>query len=787
MKIFTRFFLFLLLCSAFAGNATHLRGGYISWECQGNGQYVFTLDLVRETAGNQASLPSSTNISGPVSIPVSRTTIDGDTCGDYEVHHYQSQPINLTGAPPAAGWTFSWNICCRPGTVVSGQANTSIFLYSKMYNSPSGCHSAPQMNEFQGLLLDGANVLNASATAGQPGDSLFYSLVAAQDGNNSSVIYSSGYSFDNPFPNSNQDALNADAALDSSNGLIYYGINSAIFGGYVLAVEVQCWNGGQLVSENYLDNTLFFKGSRSGSPPTAFIDTAIYQNISRVDSSSYQTTAFVGDTVRFDVSAFDFDLTSSGQPQSITFSGSGAALNTPFGGGVYNVNASVSPVSPQAGFTSALNNKVKFEWAVGTEHLAGNGSHHFVFSYDDNACGRSYLAVKVQVKLAADIGLDTTYVCLGDTTPLFGATASGSFLWSPNVAISGTTDSVPRVFPTSDQLYYLEDPQNPGQKDSVWVIVQPPAFFQLDTVDGSLVLTDSTTGSNLTFWYFNGVQFAHPFDTLVPFAPGQYWVEKFTLGCTYQSDTFTVNPDGSFAMVHPGNGNLGGVLTMNQTALAVQFSLDAGAAGELEQITIPGILDFPGKLPADRLRVKIYDAANTEIWSLDTLVTGVRYALFEIPVNGISLAADADYHLVVEGDSGFAMFFYDNVQTPATPWNNGLTIKSLGSGDMDLFPAFTPSDKLLPITFQVKNTIGLESFSAGRFEIFPNPAKESFTIKNLKLGGEIQLLDLNGKILKEQEILGSQITLSRDGLPSGMYLLRYNLDSNSTVQKIIFE
>ncbi|HRG53937.1 MAG TPA: hypothetical protein PLL00_13980, partial [Bacteroidia bacterium] len=44
---------FLLLCLFYSkADATHLMGGEITWQCQGNGSYIFTVKLYRDCNGS---------------------------------------------------------------------------------------------------------------------------------------------------------------------------------------------------------------------------------------------------------------------------------------------------------------------------------------------------------------------------------------------------------------------------------------------------------------------------------------------------------------------------------------------------------------------------------------------------------------------------------------------------------------------------------------------------------------------------------------------------------------
>src|SRR3954470_5339764 len=123
--------------------ASHLMGGEITWECQGNGSYVFTVKLYRDCNGspgedsitvyvfNHPTIDSirlkvvarndispTCNANGPVisckaaetlpDWPHSKTVI----AGAVQEAIFKSNPINLLGVPPAQGWIFTYDECC---------------------------------------------------------------------------------------------------------------------------------------------------------------------------------------------------------------------------------------------------------------------------------------------------------------------------------------------------------------------------------------------------------------------------------------------------------------------------------------------------------------------------------------------------------------------------------------------------------------------------------------------------------------------------------------------------
>jgi hypothetical protein len=74
--------------------------------------------------------------------------------------------------------------------------------------------------------------------------------------------------------------------------------------------------------------------------------------------------------------------------------------------------------------------------------------------------------------------------------------------------------------------------------------------------------------------------------------------------------------------------------------------------------------------------------------------------------------------------------------------------------------------------------------------VFPNPVKSEVTIRvNGEINGTatVTLYDISGKQQLNGRVSGKQITLSMNGLPAGMYLVRYHDDQHSESFPVVKE
>ncbi|MBL4703693.1 MAG: hypothetical protein JKY54_04180, partial [Flavobacteriales bacterium] len=197
------FFLFVVLClSANLAKADHLAGANITWTCQGSGDYVFKLRVIRDCNGATITSMTETiqvwNHSSVSTIAVNYLT-DYDaspTCavsggnspilcavggtGSFQVYEYVSTPINLAGIPPTAGWIFTWDDFNRsPSSSNLNSPNSfGLTIVSKLFVNSSPCDdSSPQFSsELDVLFCDGPNKFHLR-TSDPDGDSLVYSFI----------------------------------------------------------------------------------------------------------------------------------------------------------------------------------------------------------------------------------------------------------------------------------------------------------------------------------------------------------------------------------------------------------------------------------------------------------------------------------------------------------------------------------------------------------------------------------------------------------------------------------
>ena len=267
MKTFIKLTLVLILLCNLSSYGSHLKGGEITWQCQGS-QYVFTLKLYRDCNG----IPLSTSqqlgstIPGYSVIPVTLIA-DNDltppgcsfSCnnpfvGSVEEFIFTSGPITINGTPPTNGWEIYWNYeCCRNATdnitPVSSQMHLRSWMYP--YNPGSGnlnanpCYdNSPRFASPPTAFICVGYSFNQNAMGtDKDNDSLSYSFAYAQDDNAGVGIndpYINGFSIDSIMP--------GNPTIDSITGELHIFPTGSVSGNYTLATEVASYRCGQLIA-----------------------------------------------------------------------------------------------------------------------------------------------------------------------------------------------------------------------------------------------------------------------------------------------------------------------------------------------------------------------------------------------------------------------------------------------------------------------------------------------------------------------------------------------------------
>lgn len=434
-----RGYVLLLLCLCFAQSldATHIMGGEITWACQGNGTYVFTLKIYRDCQGNPLQFPIALRVHNHPTVSaipltlVSQTDISpvcngsGPTfsCdnptqdGAVEEFVLRSNPVNLPGTPPVQGWIFTYDDCCRNqaiDNVVVNPSETGITLRAIMYaypgNTASPCFdSSPVFAQLPAIIICAENPFTYNHNAFDPDkDSLSYEFGYPLDWLNGAAFAGSTPDTLNYYANSPYSALNpfgVPTSLNRSTGEIAFTPN--LTGNFVTVVKVSAYRCGFLVAEIYRELQVVIIACGANNPP---VITAPFISPVTGLQTSFTDTVMAGDLVSFSIIGTDNEFLPIGVAQSLRVTASGGQFGAGFTSTTTGCNnppcATLSPAPP---VILPNNGSVSFNWQTTCDHVAINedcfatqNTHTFVLSFQDDFCpAPSYNIATVSIVVTA--------------------------------------------------------------------------------------------------------------------------------------------------------------------------------------------------------------------------------------------------------------------------------------------------------------------------------------------------------------------------------------------------
>ena len=479
MKKIYILFLYLSL-SVILLNASHLTGGEITWKCQGNGSFKFTMKIYRDCNGisfNGTGVSLLTN--HPIgSIPlnfVSTTDLSPQGMGCFPCGHPDYNPgedeeillesgdVFLNGTPPALGWIFYWSSCCRNGSInnLSNPSSAGFTIRSIMYpynnqNTNPCFDSSPHFIEKPDLIMctryDANYIHHAEDT---DLDSLvYYWGEPLNDGPwpPQSLVFNSTYSYDNPLPGPNLNPNNIPAVMDEYTGEVKF--TSYTQGWFMVLTKVTAYKCGIKIAEVFREIQLVLVDCPIGmTSPVAYNNppdvNAPFLNPITGSYDLYVDTVQAGDTVHFFLNATDFEVTSLGLPQTVTLSAHGSQFGTGFidanSGCLLPPCATLFPLPP---ISAQFGTGITFQWITECDHLqydslcnTGPRAYTFILQAKDDFCPVNSMKYSV-----ITVVVEPTTQCI----PL-GINNIKSEISQLNIAL-GTSGSV-------DVSFYLEQPE----------------------------------------------------------------------------------------------------------------------------------------------------------------------------------------------------------------------------------------------------------------------------------------------------------------------------------------
>ena len=226
--------LILLLITALRGNAAHLVGGEISYQCTGNNTYLITLKVYRDCNSTGAPFDPNAYIaifngtSGveytsvspvPLSTLQLPTTVSNpclqtppNICTEMAIY-----TASVYLPPSSAGYTITYQRCCRNATItnIPNPGSWGNTYTTRIPPNDQSCNSSPAFMSNPPIVLCLNDSLNMNSSAAEPdGDSLYYELCSPLHGGDQTnprpvpptpppyitLPFAAGYSAGQPIP-----------------------------------------------------------------------------------------------------------------------------------------------------------------------------------------------------------------------------------------------------------------------------------------------------------------------------------------------------------------------------------------------------------------------------------------------------------------------------------------------------------------------------------------------------------------------------------------------------------
>ncbi len=444
MKFTWRHFslIIMLLMFSITSKATHLMGGEITWACQGNGNYIFTLKLYKDCRDAfQIQYPISIRVHNhpsvsviPMSVlsitdisPQCNAMLPNPSClvqgpsaldGSIQEHILTSAPITLSGIPPAQGWIFTYSNCCRNAAISNLNIDATnlpgftlraiMYPYNGMNESPC-FDSSPEFKERPSAVICNGNAYTYNHNAfDRDKDSLVYAFANALEDIADNVAFTATnpppipypidqltgiptYSVSSPLPGPLQNN-SVPATLNTFTGEI--SLQPFYTGSFVTVVKVSSYRCGSLIAEVFREIQVIITDCGVNNPP--IVSAPFVDPIS--GSPSYSISVQAGQTVNFDLLGSEFDILPIGIPQTMSVMASGGQFGAGFTdalSGCYNPPCATLNPAPNPSVELVNGQPITFNWETTCDHLyinidegcyAPQTAYTFVITFQDDFC-----------------------------------------------------------------------------------------------------------------------------------------------------------------------------------------------------------------------------------------------------------------------------------------------------------------------------------------------------------------------------------------------------------------
>ena len=307
-------------CIAMPLKATHVAAAEILYECLGDDQFLVTLNLYRDCAGNTLFDTQLITVNNPCGGPqelivyrvgieevsqlcpdaLSQSACSGGPYPGIERHTY----TGVITLPRCDFIIFSWTLCCRNGAIdnIFADVNeTDIYIQTTMYSQSFSCDNSPVFNSTPiPYLCVGYPASYGFGTTESDGNELVYTFIEALEAPGLPCVYLGGYTYTQPIPG---------MVLDPLTGQLTF--TPPTIGNFVVTVLVSQYDAeGTLIGEVMRDMQFVVIACDNVPPDPA---TGTVQNL----SSGVVTTPYSVNACDQEHFCFDFTIVDPDSGQTV--------------------------------------------------------------------------------------------------------------------------------------------------------------------------------------------------------------------------------------------------------------------------------------------------------------------------------------------------------------------------------------------------------------------------------------------------------------------------------------
>ncbi len=248
-------------------------------------------------------------------------------------------------------------------------------------------------------------------------------------------------------------------------------------------------------------------------------------------------------------------------------------------------------------------------------------------------------------------------------------------------------------------------------------------------------------------------------------------VENFLT--TYWSSTATERNSPGFVFYEPTFGEVKAIFNLDPQTLAnYEFAYNDELSDVFSGSLYFSFSGLPQNPDATGTSFSKIDGEGTLKLNAATTLTGVIRCV-TIDTLNTNVPIVGDIQLIR------AQYEYYKLSAGSMPVFTHTSAKIIGSGSVDPLTEFT----VVLSSVQPDNFVSVDETEKINFSIFPNPAKESLTIKGDFNGAKARIIDQTGKTVQTIESVTSGMTVQLNDIQKGIYFLELTVNGVSKVEK----